>query len=130
MKSRVLTIGEKVFVVFSIGVYCLAEIIEIAGEHNHRVSLGKGKENVDIKVKLLEDFEDYGKKDELISVKNCDIYQIVPNLVSNKFNNKICYECHDDIDYPYYCPELGENLYNIETKEFDDYLVDGEKVKD
>lgn len=44
------------------------------------------------------------------------VYQIVNNRVDCRTLGLICYE-HNDEDYPYYSPSLGENLYDIETQE-------------
>ncbi len=128
MKSRKLSVGESIFVVSTVGDFCLATIVGLKGEKQY-LFLNENDDNVKVKVMLLDNFEDYGKTGEIISVKNSEIYQIVPNLVDRK-NNPVCYECHaDEIDYPYYSPCLGENLYTFETKQTknDDWVV-GEKV--
>lgn len=44
-----------------------------------------------------------------------DIYKISKNRVCADCGCVVCVEHHEDIDYPYYCPDAEENKLGVET---------------
>ena len=43
-----------------------------------------------------------------------NVYQIADNKSCPRCNGTLYREHHDEIDYPYYCPDCQENFYDIE----------------
>jgi hypothetical protein len=120
MVARTLHIGERVFGVLPHGDYCSGNIVTINFQKKDKHFSGD-ELNEPVCIQLDDDFEEFGVRGEMINIDNQYIYQIVQNKVApNKDNAIVCYECHrDEIDgdYPYYCPEWSENLYEFEVEE-------------
>lgn len=120
MVARTLHIGERVFGVLPHGDYCIGNIVSINLDVRDKYFSGV-ELNENVCIQLEDDFEDFGVRGEMINLNNQEIYQIVENKVApNKDNAIVCYECHrDEIDgdYPYYCPEWCENLYEFEIED-------------
>ena len=108
-------------------------------KHNHPFFIGERVWDDDrcewATVSMFGDSEDEGfnylvlKNDrgELWEALYKDIYQIAPGLRTACSGDILCYEHNETEDeYPYYCPALQENFFNIEVvNTFDEDLTEG-----
>lgn len=52
--------------------------------------------------------------DKIVNALAVDVYQVIDTL-KTKEGLTVCLEHNQSCDYPYYCPELDENLYSFEV---------------
>ena len=56
------------------------------------------------------------EEEETWETDNLDsLYQMAWDVLESQERFPVCYEHQPDIDYPYYCPYINENLYSFET---------------
>ena len=92
-------------------------VIDVDGENRWAVvEIEQDVEEEDdmVGVCILED--NFASHENNMMVAASRVYQIAEGKVCPRCGGQLCVEHEDDIDYPYFCPECGENFYNCELE--------------
>ena len=106
-KPRVFKKGERVFVEPGHEGYPAIVV--------HDTSVSYEDELVEVHA-LLDADDDDSSGIETRRVAATLVYQVAEGKVCPRCGNPLYVEHHDEIDYPYYCPDCQENFYNIEVQ--------------
>lgn len=109
--SRKFYIGESVF-------YSANLDVDVGNEFGIVVSINNQFNDLTLPPNDFESTIQIRLKDtdKIVDVLAIDVYQVIDTL-KTKDGLTICLEHNQSYDYPYYCPELDENLYSFEVFE-------------